>query len=206
MIKIPNLWTPRGEVDRPTYFLTGLALMAVKYALDCTVARYGFHRAWPIANYISFGTVFHVEGAPAGNISFYITMLALALPFIWIGTAMTMRRLRDCGLPLALALFFMMRPLNWLLIALLTFLPSRSEASQIPDTAPVKTLPPKRPRFLGVPIPGNYAARVTFAMVITLIISLGLTWLCVNYFGDYSWAVFVGLPLLIGFLPAWINS
>lgn len=195
-MKIPNVWTLKGDVDRATYFLTGVVLMAIKYALDKSVAWYGFHQPWSLANYFSLGFIFRI--VPATDWEFYAVMLAMALPFIWIGIAMTTRRLRDANLPLPLALLFVFRPANWLLIAVLTLMPTRTIPSQIPQTDQM--------RFFDAVVPRSDGARAVFAVSITVLMALGFTLLCIDVFGDYAWALFIGLPGFIGFLPAWIYS
>jgi hypothetical protein len=59
-------------------------------------------------------------------------MLALALPFIWIGTAMTSRRLRSAELPCWLVILFFVPVVNLVTLATLCIVPERGEAERAP--------------------------------------------------------------------------
>src|SRR5436309_15568531 len=54
-------------------------------------------------------------------------MLFVSLPFIWIGITLTVRRLRDAGLPLWLVVLFFVPMLNLFLFLVLSVLPTRTE-------------------------------------------------------------------------------
>jgi hypothetical protein len=105
--KLGQLWSSAGTVNRGTYALVGLAGFALKHNLDRFVA-FGFHRRWGLFNYwVPVRDVARVTQLPHSEAIFLATMVALSLPFIWLGVAMTMKRLRSAGLPPQLvALFF----------------------------------------------------------------------------------------------------
>ena len=73
--------------------------------VDFIVATWLFERRWTPFDYA-------VPGQALFDLSsqdrfFYRTMLLVALPFLWCGVALTLRRLRSAGLPLyAVVLFF----------------------------------------------------------------------------------------------------
>src|ERR1700680_2979084 len=104
---IPDLFRLTGKVSRQRYLAVGLALFAVKYALDYWRTAVVFRRPWTWFPYLdAFGELHGMRAMIALDRHYAVWMLALALPFIWIGTAMTSRRLRSAGLPLWVVILF----------------------------------------------------------------------------------------------------
>src|SRR4051794_29302587 len=126
--------TPGATVDRLppigrlAFVVAGLGLFATKYALDHSVARFVFGRGWapwdylvtsvPISSLINF----------TDDVTFHLTLLAIAIPFIVVGVALTLARLRAAGLPAALTIFFFLPVLNLLFFLLLALSPSMPAA------------------------------------------------------------------------------
>src|SRR2546428_11569808 len=104
-----DLWQTSGTVDRGTYAFIGLLGFALKHNLDRLVATYGFHRPWGLFNYwVPVRDVARITQLRGSEAVFLGTMVALSLPFIWVGVVLTMKRLRSAGLPTHLvALFFL---------------------------------------------------------------------------------------------------
>ena len=93
-----DIWTWNGRVGRARYLVTGLVLLAVKHNIDRFVAAlYGY--PWGIFNYWVFDFQEGIARVKSNDAMFYIVLLLIALPFIWVGTVMTLRRLRDADLP-----------------------------------------------------------------------------------------------------------
>lgn len=130
-MKLANLFRWTGQVDRRTYLLTGVSLFAVKFALDCLVSYGIFGQPWTPINYLIFPTqVVRLTELSGADQLFSAALLFVALPFICIGTAFTLRRLRDAGLPVLLVPFFFFPVLNLLFIVVLCVVPSRMEKEQ----------------------------------------------------------------------------
>ncbi len=90
------LFTWEGRVGRLRYFITGTILVAVKYAIDWSVAvRYG--EAWHIWNYFVPSQDVSLFGLGGRHPALYGILWAIAIPFFWVGIALTLRRLRDAG-------------------------------------------------------------------------------------------------------------
>ena len=84
-----------GTVGRGFYALVGVIGFAFKHNLDRLVATVIFHRRWGIFNYwIPPVQVLHFSSLPRADAIFLGSLLAMALPFIWVGVALTVRRLR----------------------------------------------------------------------------------------------------------------
>jgi hypothetical protein len=148
-----------GKVDQRTYLLTGSLFFAIKFALDCFISYGLFDRPWTPINYLIFPTqVVRLTELSGADRLFSATLLLVALPFIWIGTAFTLRRLRDAGLPVLLVPFFFFPVINLLFIVVLCIVPSRVERAlpavqpaaepsfspwpALEATEPVQDLPP----------------------------------------------------------------
>ncbi len=107
-IKFADLWRPSGTIDRGTYALVGVLGFALKHNLDRLVASQVFGRPWTLFNYWEpVRDVARITDLRDGEAVFLGTMVALALPFIWVGVMLTLKRLRSAGLsPVMAALFF----------------------------------------------------------------------------------------------------
>ena len=115
-------------MDRAAYLLIGVIGFALKHNLDRLVATFIFHRPWGIFNYwIPPAKAVRITSLPREDATFLASMLALALPFIWVGVVLTLRRLRAVRLPLWLIAIFFLPVINLAFFALLSVLPSREK-------------------------------------------------------------------------------
>lgn len=107
-ITFADLWRPAGSIDRSTYALVGAIAFALKHNLDRFISSYFFHRHWGLFNYwIPVRDVARITDLQGPEAEFLAAMVALALPFIWVGVVLTLKRLRSAQLPASLvALFF----------------------------------------------------------------------------------------------------
>src|ERR1700676_139478 len=127
---IPDLFGLKGGVSRRRYLVAGLALFAIKYALDFLLTAVVFHRQWKWFPYLDpLGEIGGIRGMGMlrEDVGYSLSMWALALPFIWVGTAMTFRRIRTAGLPGWLVILFFVPILNLVTIGVLCILPERIE-------------------------------------------------------------------------------
>jgi hypothetical protein len=92
MRRFLNLWQWTGTVDRGWYALVGFVGVAIKYNLDRFLAQVIFDRQWRPSFYLFPGESLRLN-SPADE-RFCLTMLAVALPFIYVGVVQTLRRLR----------------------------------------------------------------------------------------------------------------
>ena len=136
---IRDLFRLKGEITRDRYLVTGLALFALKYALDFCLTTIVFHRDWSWFPYFDPLVEYHgLHALMADARQYALSMLTLALPFVWIGTAMTSRRLRSAGLPLWPVILFFVPVINLATIGVLCVLPERlpSGRSERPEAPP----------------------------------------------------------------------
>lgn len=89
----------QGRVSRGTYALVGTLGALLKYGMDRWFAQYFLHQPWGFWSYLS------PVGILTGNFpvspdekKFLLLLAVTSVPFIWLGIAMTLKRLRDAGL------------------------------------------------------------------------------------------------------------
>ena len=189
-------------MDRKTYLLVGLIGFVIKHNLDRFIATFVFHKKWGIFNYIvPLNEMVSLTLISKQDAVFLISMLVLALPFIWIGLSMTLRRLRDANLPLGLITLFFIPFVNLIFFVVLSLLPSAPS----PDGSSDQNL--KSPNtFLSRLIPNHPIGSAAMAFLITVPLGIAWVWLGTSIFTKYGWALFVALPFCLGLISVLLYS
>jgi uncharacterized membrane protein YhaH (DUF805 family) len=190
-LHISDFWTWRGTVGRGKYFGIGVTLFALKHLLDRIVATQVFGLPWSLFNYWIIGESTEIDNAPLGRLRFYATLVTLALPFIWVGVVLTLRRLRDIGWPLWLVVVFFFPFVNLIFFLLLSTAPSR-------ERTPGATRAPGLKAMLDRIIPRSGFGSAVAGIIVTTLLTVGITVLSVQGLGNYGWGLFVGLPFCLG--------
>ncbi len=181
---IRELFQTTGEVSRKRYLATGLLLFAVKYALDYLLTAVVFHRPWRWFPYLDpLGEIRGLNALMTVDRSYAFSMLALAMPFIWIGTAMTARRIRSAGLPSWLVILFFVPGANLATLGMLCIVRESGESE--------RRLPAK-------------AFRAMLAIVIAITVCTLMVWLGTERMKTYGMGLFIALPFCLGFLSVLI--
>ncbi len=201
-MKIGELIWSDAPLSRGTYALIGLFGCATKYGLDYEIATHVFHREWGLTHYwMPLGRTGEILTSAGSDAWFLVTMVGLALPFIWVGTLCTVRRLRDAGLPLSCVALFFLPMINLVFFLMLSAVPSRdsgrSNKSEIGAS--------KKGSF-GRLIPQSKGGSAAVAVFLPAILGLCFVILSVDILTVYGWGLFVALPFCIGFLSATIFS
>jgi uncharacterized membrane protein YhaH (DUF805 family) len=189
--RLSALWFGLTErVDRKTYLRHGALLTALKFAGDCALVRLGAGRWWTPLDYVnpSFLSRYPSLGP---NSEWLLAALAIwALPFLWIGVSMTLRRIIDAGWSPWYVLLFFVPIMNWILILAFAVAPSRD----LPKLAGEEAIIENRLQaaFKGV------AAGVAIGLA-----SLGLHALLLH---RYNPAVFLGTPFTMGAAAGWFYN
>lgn len=187
-----------GTIERRKYFTNGFILFALKYQIDRWIIVSYFKRWWAPWNYIFWPEWI---GSPAvwspEQRGAMTAVLLLAIPFIVLGLALTVRRLRSLRLPLASAAFFFVPYLNIFFFALLSLVPSSEALAELP-TAPRA--------FLSRVVPRSSSGSALFGVIVTAIFGLAMTTLSVSFLESYGWGLFVGTPFMTGLLSAMLYS
>ena len=128
------------------------------------------------------------------------TMMFVALPFIWLGLAMTVKRLRDAGEATWLAALFFAPIANLVFYLVLSVKPSAA-ATDSEEGAPW----PAR-NVIERWIPRTRAASALVSIGLTAVIGLAFTFLGTQVIAQYGWGLFVGLPFCLGLFAVLTHS
>jgi uncharacterized membrane protein YhaH (DUF805 family) len=199
---IANLWRWDGTVDRKTYALVGIIGLAIKHNIDRYVAR----------NYFSYSNVLFNYWAPLGKAArlshlssaekqLLLTLLVIAMPFICVGVAFTLRRLRDASQPLWLVCLFFVPFLNLVFFLILCFLPSQQV---VPSN--VAAAPWPHVRSLNRIIPRGKLGIELISVFLTTAIGLFFLRLGIAGLASYGWSLFVALPFCMGVFSVLLYS
>src|SRR5271166_5597138 len=127
-MNIRALFGFQGRVNRATYALVGIFGVLIKHNLDRLTAAHMLHVPWGISSYFAPIGMLSGKYPPSALQKNFLLVLGLtSLPFIWLGILMTVRRLRDAGLPIRLVVLFFAPAINLLFFFTLCVLPSREE-------------------------------------------------------------------------------
>ena len=196
---LTQLFRSTGTVDRRTYALVGLFGFAIKHNLDRFLASYIFHRRWGLFNYwVPVRDVARITQLRANDAVFLATMVALSLPFIWIGVAMTVKRLRSANLPPQFVGLFFVPFFNLVFFLLLCLMPERP--AQAADLGQRRRTEP----LLARAVPDSVWGSAAVALLVTLPLGFAAATLGTRVLMNYGWGLFVALPFVVGFVAAMI--
>lgn len=179
-----------ARLGRRPYALWGLLLFAVKFNLDRWLIAAHFGRPWSLWSYLDVPGGHAITALSQGDLQFALALAAVALPFVAAGTALTVARLRDIGLPLWPVLLFFVPVVNVMVFSVLAVMPSHGAPARL--DAAQRPLP----RWM----PTSRIGAAVAAVLLAALPALLLAWLSVTVFRSYGWGVFVGIPFLVGFL------
>jgi uncharacterized membrane protein YhaH (DUF805 family) len=182
----------RGTIGRGAYLAWGIGLFALKLPLDAWLVGLLLDRPWEPSFYLT--PLRWPEVYPVDSAWHAVLFGATSLPFLWMGVGLTLRRLRDAGLPTALLALFVFPILNLLFFVLLAFMPSAPRPRAVPVLPPAPRLasPPGTGvvwQIVGANLLGGAVLAATFAV--------SVLWL-----GAYGSALFLAAPFLHGFCVA----
>lgn len=198
---IANIFRWDGTVGRQTYAIVGILAFAIKNNLDRYVARYFLPSSPNFFFYWApLGKAARLDHLSGPEINFLIALIMLAIPFIWAGLAMTIRRLRDAAQPLWLACLFFVPFVNLVFFLILCLAPSsgapmQNEAAPWPHVRPLDPL-----------IPKGKLASALLSIAVTTVIGLLFLLLGTQLLGSYGWSLFVALPFCMGLFSALMYS
>ena len=201
-MRFAEMWRWQGTVGRGTYATVGVSALAAKFLLDRWVAGAFFHREWVPWNYL-FPLGPRVEWSAAraaGDPVFAATMMAMALPFIWLGVTLTVQRLRDAGQPVWLVVLFFVPVVNLLFLLLLCVIGThpRAESKQAapwPETKPLNSF-----------IPRSKFGAGAFAILVTALVGLVFTLFSTQALRMYGMGLFVAAPFCLGMFAVLVYS
>jgi hypothetical protein len=215
-----DLWRWRGTIDRFPYLLAGTALLVLKYALDWLTVNVLFGRSWAPLDYFVIPVQANRIAALAEEDRWLFgILLAQALPFVWMGVLLTVKRLRAAQLSPALVLFFFVPLVNLVFFLILGLLPSRRAPAVPPmdESHAPGGLGPGSERFARVYenyqrteswrrlhsaheriTHGSPMASAAVSLGISVPLMVAFVALSTSGLGNYGWGLFVGGPFALG--------
>lgn len=125
-MRLIALWfSLSAPVSRKAYVLSGFGLALLKFAIDNAIVYLGTGGYWhPLAYLLPSIVIRDALGADGSPAVVHLALALAALPFLWVGLSMSIRRAIDAKLDGAFGFFFLFPLLNYLMIAALCLLPS----------------------------------------------------------------------------------
>jgi hypothetical protein len=198
-VKLSDLFTWEGTIDRGPYAAAGVIGFALKHNLDRLVATYVFHRQWGLFNYwFPIDRALHLSSLSHDDRVYLFTMLATALPFTWVGVALTIKRLRSINMPLWMTALFFAPFGNILFFLFLSLEPA--ESSEDPKWRSVARSNRPVSRF----IPKDTWGSAAVALAVTSIVGTLGTLLSVKGLNVYGIGLFVAMPFCLGLVSTLI--
>lgn len=176
-------------VGRRAYAVTGFSLMALKVLLDAGGLYLAAGLVFSPLEYLQPLSLARREALGAHS-WFFLPMALWALPFLWIGVALSMRRAVDAGISPWFTLLFFIPGVNYIFMLTMCFLPSQ------PGT------PEAAPR----PADSQHLATALLGAGGAVAAALAMTALTVYVFGSYGASLFFGTPFLMGALSAYLYN
>jgi hypothetical protein len=157
-----------------------------------------FDYPWGPFNYLVFFSPYgnSIYGLRTPDASFYALLLLVALPFIWIGVVLTLRRLRDAALPLSLVVLFFIPLINLIFFVILAAIPGSTSSDR-------SSLLSAR---IGRLIPESEFGSAVFGILATAFLTALEVAFTTNGLGNYGWGLFVGIPFFLGLSSTLIYS
>ena len=185
-------------IDRGTYVKVGLALMALKYLVDAALIGLFAGVFWTPIDYLLPMISFNAEKIAGFPTALNIALLVWALPFLWIGVSLSVRRAIDAGIFPGVVVTFFLPFLNYILMASLALAPTRARAAAAPP-AP-EPLPDEHAPSKGI----GHSGRVgVLAGAVTGLVAAGVGVLALRTYGG---SIFLGTPFVIGLVSGFVAN
>ena len=188
---IPFLFGFDRRVGPREYATAGLLLTALKVGVDAIVTRLVLGPATPLPIY--FKSLIAVGGHASAHPGMWpLFLVTWALPFLWIGVSLTIRRAADAGWSPWWGLLFFVPWVNLALFILLSLVPSSRSATW--HSAPAVGT---------APAPMRSALQATG---LATLVGIVLVVLATKLLGRYTMGLFCGAPFALGALAAYLHN
>lgn len=182
-----------APINQKTYVVAGLLLAALKFGIDWLVVYLTTGKAWTLAAYLSPVLFMRSEAIRPAPEWVLWALVMYALPFAWIGLTMSVRRAADAGLTPWAGILFLIPGVNWLVILVLSLMPTRRNGEPFDWDAASKTSPVDlKSAILGISL--------------GVLVVLGMVALSVFVLKNYGWSLFIGTPLVVGVLVGFLTN
>jgi uncharacterized membrane protein YhaH (DUF805 family) len=188
----------RARVPRRPYIAWGLGLAVAKFLIDTAIV-YGFsHRTWSPLGYVVPSLILRDQAVGSAPEEMHLLLVVMALPFLWVGLSMSVRRAADAGVSPWLGVGFLIPLLNYVTIAYLCLKPTRSAAHWDPGLVTAYRQPG---RLEGPPSTVELPSGIRSALLGVLAsIGVGLAMLGLSVYGlgVYGLVLFFATPFAMG--------
>lgn len=175
-----------GRVSRGQYLTWGASLMALKYAVEAAMYYVASKQVLTPFGFVN-PLIKDRTSAISNNYVVMVLLIVWALPFLWIGIAMSIRRAVDAGISPLHAFFFFFPYVNLAFMLVMATLTSKSTGPTPRETESVNAL---RATVLSVSI----TSGATLLLVV----------LNVYVLKGYGTALFFGVPIVMGLLSGYL--
>jgi uncharacterized membrane protein YhaH (DUF805 family) len=196
-MKVQDFFTIQGRVSRVAYALTGMVLTLIKHNLDRVLAMQIHLQSWGLMEFMApLGMLNRPYPLTSAEKQFLLTMALLAIPFIWVGVVLTVKRLRDAGVTGRLVFLFFIPAVNIVFFVLLCLLPSREDR----DMAARGNW-----GLLETYLPNSKWGSGTLGALAGAIFGTLLTLFSIKALGNYGFTLFLAIPFFMGYFSVWLH-
>ncbi|MGO9000027.1 MAG: SRPBCC family protein [Polyangiaceae bacterium] len=187
----------RTRVGRRPYITWGLGLAAAKFLIDTAVV-YGFsHKTWTPLGYVVPSLVLRDDAVGPVPDAMHVLLVVLAMPFLWIGLSMSVRRAADAGRSPWLGVGFLVPFLNYLTILFLCVVPSHDAARWSPQPDQIYRQGRDEPPPSKVELPLRVRAAL-LGILASIVVGMAMIGISVYWLGLYGWTLFFATPFAMG--------
>jgi len=187
----------RARVPRRPYIAWGLGLAVFKFLLDTAVV-YGFsHRVWSPLGYVVPSLTLRRAAVGDAPEAMHVLLIVLALPFLWIGLSMSVRRAADAGRSPWLGVGFLIPIVSYLTILYLCVQPTRDTGRWQPAAVGAPRPGGGDPAQSSVELPSRVRSAL-FGVLASFALGVAMLGLSVYGLGVYGQALFFATPFAMG--------
>jgi len=195
VISLKTLFSFNGGISRQAYLTIALVGGTLKHVVNIAIATL-FHRDWDWLSYLMpVGLPTQITRLSLSDIQFLVVMLAVSLPFAWVGLAITAKRFRTIGWPAWIIVLFFVPIANVASFAVAAAWPEHSAQT---DTG--------TPSWVLRIVPADALGAALFTMVVTAVLGTLIAALGTQFMSTYGWGLFAALPFVQGTLSAYLNA
>lgn len=194
MRALRSLFVPDEKISGRAFLFWGLGLFLLKYFFDYFVASALLGHTWWASDYLFPRPGRLIARWDASPRQAAFLFLCIALPFIWVGVNLCIRRLRTLGWRPGWIACFFIPYVNLIFFAVLVF--ARSVPTPNPGADP--NTQPNVQTALGPTNGILLVMAVAAASIVVIVLSTTL-------FKSYGFGLFLGIPFLTGFIPGLLH-
>ncbi len=191
-MKFSDLWRWDGHVSRAAFATAGLVGVAIKHNLDRLIASSYLGNKNSFNYWAPLGRAARLVHLSDTEAKFLATLLLVSIPFIWVGVAMTVKRLRDAGQPIWLVVLFLCPVYQLAVFSPFCALPPHERSQEL------ELAPWPGPHGIDRFIPHSKIGSATLSIVVATVLGFGFVVMGTLVIGAYGWGLFVALPFCLG--------